>query len=86
MKYFEFDKEEEKLINAFEKGEFQSVKGKKAMVSELNEIVHEVMNRTRNINIRLSEHDLQKIKAHALKKGIPYQTLVASVLHQYISQ
>ena len=41
------------------------------------------LNKTRNINIRLSERDLQKLKVKAMERGLPYQTLVASVVHQF---
>jgi predicted DNA binding CopG/RHH family protein len=37
------------------------------------------------INIRLSSPDLQALRARALQEGIPYQTLISSVLHKYIS-
>ncbi len=86
MKYFELETDEKSLITSFEKGELKSAKNKKAILEEFGQIAHEALNRTKNINIRLSERDLQKLKAHALKKGIPYQTLVSSVLHQYASK
>ncbi len=39
----------------------------------------------RRVNIRLSSGDLQDIQARALEEGIPYQTLIASVLHKYVT-
>jgi predicted DNA binding CopG/RHH family protein len=42
-------------------------------------------NKTHNINIRLSEHDLEKIKERSVIEGLPYQTLISSVLHKYIT-
>ena len=38
------------------------------------------------INIRVLEHDLSRIKAQAIRKGIPYQTLIGSVLHDYANK
>jgi predicted DNA binding CopG/RHH family protein len=42
-------------------------------------------NKTKNINIRITAYDVEKIKEKALDEGIPYQTLIASVLHKYIA-
>jgi predicted DNA binding CopG/RHH family protein len=44
------------------------------------------LGKTKNINIRLSEKDLQKIKVLAAQKGLPYQTLISSLLHQFSSK
>jgi predicted DNA binding CopG/RHH family protein len=83
MNYFELEKDEEELINSFDRGEFRRVPKKDEEVKHLQVAAHTALNRTKNINIRLSERDLLKLKARAAEKGIPYQTLVASVLHQY---
>ena len=42
--------------------------------------------KTRNINIRISEHDLGRLKKRAEEEGVPYQTLISSVLHKYLSE
>jgi predicted DNA binding CopG/RHH family protein len=42
--------------------------------------------KTRNINIRIREHDLALIKQRAEEEGVPYQTLISSVLHKYVSE
>jgi len=82
MKYYELDKEEQSILESVERGEWKSVKNlaeakKSAMVA-----ARTTLNKTRNINIRLSERDLQKLKARAMREGIPYQTLASSVLRQ----
>ena len=43
------------------------------------------LNKNKRVNIRLSEKDLEEIKIRALEEGIPYQTLMGSVLHKYLS-
>ena len=83
MKYYELDKEEEEILKAYEKGEFKSVKNLEKEKKRYQQIAQATLNKTRNINIRLSERDLQKIKALAMEKGLPYQTFVSSLLHQY---
>lgn len=83
MKYFELDKNETKLLKEFEAGEFKSIKNAKKEVSRYGQYAQNTLSKTRNINIRLSEKALQKIKALAAQKGLPYQTLISSLLYQY---
>jgi len=42
-------------------------------------------NKTKNINIRISANTLEKVKQRAAEEGIPYQTLISSVIHKYIT-
>ena len=49
------------------------------------EAILDVTRKTKNINIRISQLDLENIKRNAEQEGIPYQTLIASVLHKYLS-
>lgn len=71
MKYFELDKEEQKLLDEVERGEWVSVKNLAKVKRELKTIARNTLNKTRNINIRLSERDLQKLKARSVQEGIP---------------
>ena len=83
MKYFELDKNEEKIVKDFEKRELKRVSDFGKQKSRYKEYARDSLNKAKNINIRISRRDLQKLKAKAAQKGIPYQTLVSSVLHQY---
>lgn len=83
MKYYELDKEEKELLAAFEDGKLKRAANARAEMQRYRSYASASLARTKNINIRLSERDLQKLKAKAAEKGLPYQTLVASVLHQY---
>lgn len=82
MKYFELDDEEKQLLEEFERGEWVPVKDQAKAKKEAIAIARNTLNKTRNINIRLTERDLYKLKAKAIKEGIPYQTLAASVIHK----
>ena len=82
MKYFELDKKEEKILKDFESGKLKRVRNAKKEVSRYRQYAKQTLNKARNINIRISDRDLQKIKALAAKKGLPYQTLISSLLHQ----
>ena len=53
-------------------------------VSEVESIIN-AANKTRNINIRISEYDIEKVKQRAAEEGIPYQTLISSIVHKYIT-
>lgn len=82
MKYFELDDEEKQLLEEIERGEWKPVKNFAKRKKELMQIARNTLNKTRNINLRLSEKDVQKLKAKAVREGIPYQTLASSILHK----
>lgn len=63
-------------------GEFVTIKGKKR---ERIESILERGRKSKNINIRISEYDLANLKRKAEAEGIPYQTLITSILHKYIT-
>lgn len=84
MKYFELTKEEKKLLKEVEKGEWIPVKNQKKAKKNIMLAAKNTLNKSKNINILLSERDLQKIKAKAAEDGIPYQTLVSSILHNFV--
>lgn len=85
-KYFELDKEEQELLEEFERGEWKSVKNFAAEKKRFMQIARNTIKKTKNINIRLTEGDLHKLKVKAMEEGIPYQTLVASILHKATSE
>ena len=76
-------------LDTFEKGieensgKYTPVRGAK---KDRIEGILERARKTRNINIRISEHDLAQLKKRAEEEGIPYQTLISSVLHKYVSE
>lgn len=82
-KYYELDSEEEEILKAFEEGKLVRVKDFAKEKALLEEAARNTSKKTKNINIRLSEKDVQKLKAKAIEEGIPYQTLAASILHKY---
>ncbi len=86
MKYFELDKEENRILADFNADKYKRIPNSKKAKSEYQQIAKTNLKKTRNVNIRLSERDLQKIRSKAVEKGIPYQTLMASVLHQYLNE
>lgn len=85
-KYYELDPEEEEILKAFEEGKLVRVKDFEKQKKLLQQAARNTLNKTKNINIQLSERDLHKLKVKAAKQGIPYQTLAASILHQSNSE
>jgi len=84
MSKVKLDQEEQAILDAFEAGEFKSVMTparKKAAQSA----AEETLKKDKRINIRLSGRDLVALQRRAAKEGVPYQTLVSSVLHKYVS-
>jgi len=55
--------------------------------TEKNEVesIIKVANKTKNINIRISAYDIEKVKQRSVEEGIPYQTLISSIIHKYIT-
>jgi predicted DNA binding CopG/RHH family protein len=85
MKYYELDDYEKEILDDYEKGKFKPLPKAKLQkeLARYQAYAKAMMDKTKNINIRISEGDLLKIKALALRQGLPYQTLISSVIHQH---
>jgi len=62
--------------------EFRPVSDKKR---EIIESLLDDVRKTKNINIRISEYDLEKLRERSASEGLPYQTLISSIIHKYVS-
>lgn len=78
------DIKEEEILTAFEKGQLKSV-ATKSELAKFKAVARATAIKDRRVNIRLSSGDLNDIQVKALEEGIPYQTLIASVLHKYVT-
>lgn len=78
------DASEREILAAFDKGKLKSV-ATKAELQRFREAARATAVKDRRVNIRLSSIDLSDIQAKALEEGMPYQTLIASVLHKFVS-
>jgi predicted DNA binding CopG/RHH family protein len=78
------DPYERHVLDAFDRGELKSV-ANKAEVAKFKSAARATAIKDRRINIRLSSGDLSDIQVRALEEGVPYQTLIASVLHKYVT-
>ena len=79
------DRYEREILGAYEKGALVSARPTKAQLSAFRDAARATFIKDRRVNIRLSAADLLDIQARAYEEGVPYQTLIASVLHKYVS-
>jgi len=79
------DREEKALLRSVEDGEWRSVKRGKRELEGYREYARATFRKDRRVNIRISGKDLTVLQTRALEEGIPYQTLISSLLHKFVS-
>ena len=84
MNKLKLSKEEQELLKSVEDGNYES-KMTDTRKSELEAMAANTFKKDKRINIRISNRDLIAVQSRASKEGIPYQTLVSSIIHKYIS-
>ena len=77
-------REEREILEAFEKGELKRSENAEELIAQHRAVAEATFKKDVRINIRLSSRDLRALQSRALQEGIPYQTLVSSVLHKYV--
>ena len=77
------DKEEKDLLDSYERDEWRSATGGESENERYQEYARSTFKKDMRVNIRLSKKDLEAIQKRSLEEGIPYQTLMGSVLHKY---
>ncbi len=80
-----YDAEEREIIAAFEAGKLKSQEPSRELLERHRDYARSTMSKNKRVNVRLSEKDLEDIKIRALEEGVPYQTLIGSILHKYVS-
>ena len=85
MKSARLDKEEKAILSSYERGEWKPVKNSKSGLRRYAESAKATLRKDQRINIRISQADLRGIQSKAVREGMPYQTLIASILHKYVS-
>ncbi|AFG37099.1 CopG family antitoxin [Spirochaeta africana] len=78
-------KEEKELMESVEAGEWKSVANFENIKQELVDAAKKTAIKDYRINIRISKRDVEALKTKAMEEGIPYQTLVTSILHKYVT-
>lgn len=73
------------MAKEYEKGRFKSIAPSKAELKRFREAAQATFIKNRRVNVRLSSPDLMDIQTRAAEEGVPYQTLIASVLHKFVT-
>lgn len=81
----ELDPEERDLLESFERGEWVPVPDEANMIARYQKLAAASLRKDRRVNIRISGADLIALQGIALEEGIPYQTLMSSILHKYVT-
>lgn len=76
---------EKDILTAYEKGELKPASPSKTKLAKFKAAATATFLKEKRVNIRLSTPDLMDIQARALEEGMPYQTLIASVLHKFVA-
>jgi len=85
MKKTVLDAEEKDILESYERGEWLPIKNRKAEIKKLREYARNTLQKDKRINIRMSSKDLDQVQVIAAQEGIPYQTLISSIIHKYVS-
>ena len=76
---------EQEILASFGRGEWRSVRNEKEEVARIRASAAATLLKNKRVNIRVSSLDLERLQARAAEEGVPYQTLMASVLHKFVS-
>ncbi len=77
------DQEEKDIQESFERDEWKSIPARELEIDRYREYARATFKKDKRVNIRMSGKDLEALKIRAMEEGIPYQTLMASVLHKF---
>ena len=85
MKKVLLDSEEKDILESYERGEWAPAKDTPGEKKKLQQYARNTLLKDKRINIRISSKDLDQVQVLAAQEGIPYQTLVSSIIHKYVS-
>ena len=85
MKKTILDEEEKDILESYERGEWMPIKKPKAEIKKLRLYARNTLKKDKRINIRMSSKDLDQVQIIAVQEGIPYQTLISSIIHKYVA-
>jgi predicted DNA binding CopG/RHH family protein len=85
MKQIVLDDEEKDILESFDRDEWVPVENKNEELKKLQLYARNTLTKDKRINIRMSSKDLDQVQTIAAQEGIPYQTLISSIIHKYVS-
>jgi len=78
-------KEETEILDSVENGEWERISDFDSKAAEIREAAQSTLRKDKRVNIRITERDFVHIQKTALHEGLPYQTLISSILHKYLN-
>ena len=79
------DKEEKDLLDSYERGEWKSVENLNREIEKHQKYARQTLKKDKRVNIRISSMVLDELQTRAVEDGIPYQTLISSILHRFVT-
>ena len=81
----QLNSEEREILEKFERGELRPASNVEHEIKQARQAARSTFHKTRRVNLRVTERDFNLAHARAREEGIPYQTLLSSVIHKYLS-
>ncbi len=78
------DREERGILDAYDKGQLKLSSPSKKEKEKIQAMAEQTFRKDRRVTIRLYDHDLKGVQKKAMEKGMPYQTLISAMIHQYV--
>ena len=78
-------KAEKEILRSYDQGKWSPIANRKAEIGRYHSYARDALQKSKRINIRLSPQDLEGMQQRAIQEGMPYQTLVASVIHKFVT-
>jgi predicted DNA binding CopG/RHH family protein len=85
MRKINLDKEEEEIFESIESGKWKPVKNSAQLMQTYAAYAKNTLKKDQRVSIRISRQDFLGIQARAIDEGLPYQTLITSIIHKYIN-
>ena len=78
-------KQEKQIVESVERGDWRSIRRVKKQIERYQDYARATVRKDKRVNIRMAERDLAHFQKKAMEEGLPYQTLISSVLHKYVN-
>jgi predicted DNA binding CopG/RHH family protein len=85
IKQYKLDPEEQAILDEMDRGEWVEVANQKQELAKLQASAKRHGNKMHRVNIRLTDWDYEKVRVQALEQGVPFTTLIGSIVHQFLS-
>ncbi len=82
---YKLDEEEKEILEAFERGELKRVANADQEIERIRLAARNTLKKSKRVTLRVTEHDFNAAHIRAMEEGMPYQTLLSSVIHKYLS-